>query len=41
MSSFDLFQELAAGKRPDASLVRPSDIMPFVIESDGRRERAG
>jgi len=40
MSSFDLIQELAAGKRPDASLVRPSDIMPFVIESDGRRERA-
>jgi ATP-dependent Clp protease, protease subunit len=38
--STDLIQELIAGKRPDADLVRPSDIMPFVIESDGRRERA-
>jgi ATP-dependent Clp protease, protease subunit len=38
--SIDLIQELVAGKRPDADLVRPSDIMPFVIESDGRRERA-
>lgn len=37
--SYDLIQELVAGKRPDADLVRPSDIMPFVIESDGRRER--
>lgn len=36
----DLLQELTAGKQPDADLVRPSDIMPFVIESDGRRERA-
>lgn len=39
-SSYDLIQELIAGKRPDADLVRPSDVMPFVIESDGRRERA-
>ncbi|MBI5949826.1 MAG: ATP-dependent Clp protease proteolytic subunit [Chloroflexi bacterium] len=39
-SSFDLIQDIIAGKRPDAELVRPSDIMPFVIESDGRRERA-
>ncbi len=39
-SSFDLVQDIIAGKRPDAELVRPSDIMPFVIESDGRRERA-
>ncbi|MEJ5221829.1 MAG: ATP-dependent Clp protease proteolytic subunit [Tepidiforma sp.] len=39
-SSYDLIQELVAGKRPDADLVRPEDIMPFVIESDGRRERA-
>jgi ATP-dependent Clp protease protease subunit len=38
--SYDLLAELVAGKRPDAELVRPSDIMPFVIESDGRRERA-
>lgn len=37
--AFDLMQELVAGKRPDADIVRPSDIMPFVIESDGRRER--
>jgi len=36
----DLMQELIAGKKPDADIVRPSDIMPFVIESDGRRERA-
>ncbi len=40
MSSYDLIQDLATGKRPDAELVRPSAIMPFVIESDGRRERA-
>jgi ATP-dependent Clp protease protease subunit len=39
-SSYELIQELVSGKRPDAELVRPSDIMPFVIESDGRRERA-
>ncbi|GIW15459.1 MAG: ATP-dependent Clp protease proteolytic subunit [Tepidiforma sp.] len=39
-SSYDLIQELVAGKRPDADIVRPQDIMPFVIESDGRRERA-
>jgi ATP-dependent Clp protease protease subunit len=39
-SSYDLIQEIIAGKRPDAELVRPSAIMPFVIESDGRRERA-
>ncbi len=39
-SSYDLIQELIAGGRPDADLVRPSDVMPFVIESDGRRERA-
>ncbi len=39
-SSFDLIQDIVAGKRPDAELMRPSDIMPFVIESDGRRERA-
>jgi ATP-dependent Clp protease, protease subunit len=36
----DLMQELMAGNKPDADLVRPTDIMPFVIESDGRRERA-
>jgi ATP-dependent Clp protease, protease subunit len=36
----DLVQELMAGKKPDADLVRPTDVMPFVIESDGRRERA-
>jgi ATP-dependent Clp protease, protease subunit len=36
----DLMREVIAGKRPDAELVRPTDIMPFVIESDGRRERA-
>jgi ATP-dependent Clp protease protease subunit len=40
VSSYDLIQDLADGKRPDAELVRPSAIMPFVIESDGRRERA-
>jgi ATP-dependent Clp protease protease subunit len=40
VSSYDLIQDLATGKRPDAELVRPSAIMPFVIESDGRRERA-
>jgi ATP-dependent Clp protease protease subunit len=39
-SSYDLIQDLVAGKRPDAELVRPTDIMPFVIENDGRRERA-
>ena len=37
--SYDLIQEIASGKRPDADIVRPSAIMPFVIESDGRRER--
>lgn len=36
----DIMQELIAGKRPDADIVRPSAVMPFVIESDGRRERA-
>ena len=40
MTSYDLIQDLVGGKRPVAELVRPSDIMPFVIESDGRRERA-
>jgi ATP-dependent Clp protease protease subunit len=39
-SSFDLIQDIVSGKRPDAELVRPSDVMPFVIETDGRRERA-
>jgi ATP-dependent Clp protease protease subunit len=49
-SSFDLVREIAWGGRPDADRVsyesllsgieRPSAIMPFVIESDGRRERA-
>ena len=38
-SSYELVQEIIGGKRPDAELVRPSAIMPFVIESDGRRER--
>jgi ATP-dependent Clp protease protease subunit len=38
-SSFDLIREIAGG-RAAAELVPPSDIMPFVIESDGRRERA-
>jgi len=38
-SSYDLVQEIIGGGRPDAELVRPSAIMPFVIESDGRRER--
>ena len=37
--SFDLIQDITSGKRPDADIVRPSAIMPFVIESDGRRER--
>lgn len=37
--SYDLIQEITSGKRPDADIVRPSAIMPFVIESDGRRER--
>ncbi len=36
----DLIQELMAGKKPDADVVQPENIMPFVIESDGRRERA-
>ena len=36
----DLIQELVWGKQPDADIVRPQAIMPFVIESDGRRERA-
>ena len=50
-SSFELVRELAWGGKPDAERIsvetlmaetgpRPSDIMPFVIESDGRRERA-
>lgn len=38
--SFELIRDLVAGARPNAELVRPSAIMPFVIESDGRRERA-
>jgi ATP-dependent Clp protease protease subunit len=38
-SSYDLVQEIIGGKRPDAELVRPQAIMPYVIESDGRRER--
>jgi ATP-dependent Clp protease protease subunit len=33
-------REIISGRRPDAELVRPEAIMPFVIESDGRRERA-
>jgi len=37
--SYDLIQDITSGKRPDADIVRPSAIMPFVIESDGRRER--
>jgi ATP-dependent Clp protease, protease subunit len=37
---FDLIQEIVSGKRPDADIIRPEAIMPFVIESDGRRERA-
>lgn len=37
--SYDLIQDIIGGKRPDAELVRPQAIMPFVIESDGRRER--
>jgi ATP-dependent Clp protease protease subunit len=37
--SYELIQEITSGKRPDADIVRPSAIMPFVIESDGRRER--
>jgi len=37
--SYDLIQEIIGGKRPDADIVRPEAIMPFVIESDGRRER--
>jgi ATP-dependent Clp protease protease subunit len=49
-SSFDLVREITWGGKPDADRVsaeslmnevgRPSNIMPFVIESDGRRERA-
>jgi ATP-dependent Clp protease protease subunit len=39
MGSYDLIQDIVAGRRPDADIARPSDIMPFVIESDGRRER--
>jgi ATP-dependent Clp protease, protease subunit len=39
-TSFELMREIVSGKRPDADLVRPEAIMPFVIESDGRRERA-
>ncbi|MCA9823177.1 MAG: ATP-dependent Clp protease proteolytic subunit [Dehalococcoidia bacterium] len=49
-SSFELIRDITAGRRPDADRVsidtlidgadRPSNIMPFVIESDGRRERA-
>jgi ATP-dependent Clp protease protease subunit len=38
--SYQLVQDIISGKRPHAELVPPSDIMPFVIESDGRRERA-
>ena len=37
--SYELVQEITSGGRPDADIVRPSAIMPFVIESDGRRER--
>ena len=37
--SYELIQEITSGGRPDADIVRPSAIMPFVIESDGRRER--
>ena len=37
--SYDLIQDIVSGRRPDADIVRPSAIMPFVIESDGRRER--
>jgi ATP-dependent Clp protease protease subunit len=49
-SSFELIREITWGGKPDAERVpverlladveRPSAIMPFVIESDGRRERA-
>ena len=49
-SSYDLIQDIIAGKRPDAERLslddlasgadRPRAIMPFVIETDGRRERA-
>jgi ATP-dependent Clp protease protease subunit len=48
--SFDLIREITYGRRPDADVIsadqllrevdRPQAIMPFVIESDGRRERA-
>ena len=37
--SYELIQEITSGGRPDADIVRPSAIIPFVIESDGRRER--
>jgi ATP-dependent Clp protease protease subunit len=37
--SYELIQDIVSGQRPEAELVRPSAIMPFVIESDGRRER--
>ena len=49
-SSFELIREITSGRRPDADRMplesvlegagRPSNIMPFVIESDCRRERA-
>jgi ATP-dependent Clp protease protease subunit len=50
-NSFELLREITWGGRPDADRVsvdalwaevgeRPANIMPFVIESDGRRERA-
>jgi ATP-dependent Clp protease protease subunit len=39
-TSFDLIQDIVGGRQPQSGLVRPSDVMPFVIESDGRRERA-
>ena len=37
--SYELIQEITSGGRPDADIVRPSAFMPFVIESDVRRER--
>ena len=49
-TSYELIQDIVAGRRPDAGRVdparllaeveRPQAIKPFVIESDGRRERA-
>lgn len=49
-TSFELIRDITSGRRPDADRVsldavldgadRPANIMPFVIESDGRRERA-